>query len=1049
MSDLKDSWIYNLIPQEQYELAFDIANGNSISHALKMNVDIDVQNIFNIQELLELSLLDILSQEENNEKQIVDLSQKIYSLLIVLPFPNDEIEKIKHIINVIIYSYMGEQWESGRRFLLEYSEECIVNVDKSENWNVQLFKEIYMSFLYLVRKENWKDLTESCNIISELRVEQKKFELEYLNQVTLECKLSATYELMALYHVAKVIDVMACFMINGEQTDIREQVSLHFTKAIEASEEGNVISLNLMLRMLELTINKMISNSIWMVTQRVNSRVTKFVKNITKQERAVFELMYPQKHAILEEGLLDPAHKAIVVNLPTSSGKTLIAQFRILQALNQFSDDKGWVVYIAPNRALVNQVALQLSNEFGAIGIKVEKMCGAIEIDSFEENLFVASEDKFDVLVVTPEKMNLLIREKIEEKIGRPLALAVVDEAHNLEDKTRGINLEILLANIKNDCSKANFLLLTPFIKNSKEIAKWLDNDSPKSIGLEINWKPNNRIFGAIFPKGNGRNWDINYRTLLTSNSEIQIEKDFKLSSNPPINYTRSKLTKTKLSVAVAKQLIDRKGILVIARTVSDCWEAGHELSGILLEEDLDEDIELVKRFVMAEYGEEFELVKLLSKGIAVHHSGLSEDTKFLIEWLMSKGKLKVLIATTTIAQGINFPVSTIIMASYSYPYTSEMPIRDFWNLVGRAGRAGQNDIGIVGAIIGLKDTDYEQEFLKLASYVRKSTEELVSQLYHLIEETINIGEEFNLSSQFFKPEWSQFMQYITHMFNQCQDLNEFEQKSDLFLRRTLGYSSIKPEKQKVLLMSVKEYGEKLNENKGLAKLSDSTGFSMESLSITATKVRNLGVKQDILKGTELFKNESGLKEIVGIMMTIPEIKKSMEEIMPGRNLVQGDTIAKLTSDWVNGNALQNIASEYFGEDENAIANCCKAIYSKLVNSATWGISSIQKLSFNDNNLSEDEKRKISNIPAMIYYGVNSEEAILMRMNNIPRSIAKNMGEIYKKDVSDLYEQSSSQVKKWIDKLPVEKWNEVSNSNKNISGKDYRRIWNVLNGSNE
>lgn len=216
-------------------------------------------------------------------------------------------------------------------------------------------------------------------------------------------------------------------------------------------------------------LQKMISNSVWMVTQRVNSRVTKFVRNITTQDKAVFELMYPQKHAILEEGLLDPAHKAIVVNMPTSSGKTLIAQFRILQALNQFSEDNGWVVYIAPTRALVNQVAAKLKREFEPIGIKVEKMSGAIEIDSFESNMLTDSEDRFDVLVVTPEKMNLLIRDGIETKMGRPLALAVVDEAHNIEEESRGINLEILLANIKNDCSKANFLLLTPFIKNSEE----------------------------------------------------------------------------------------------------------------------------------------------------------------------------------------------------------------------------------------------------------------------------------------------------------------------------------------------------------------------------------------------------------------------------------------------------------------------------------------------------------------------------------------------------------------------------------------------------
>ena len=79
---------------------------------------------------------------------------------------------------------------------------------------------------------------------------------------------------------------MATFMINGEILDIREQIGMHFGKAIEAAEEGGIVSLNLMLIMLQRMLQKMISNSVWMVTQRVNSRVTKFVRNITTQDKS-------------------------------------------------------------------------------------------------------------------------------------------------------------------------------------------------------------------------------------------------------------------------------------------------------------------------------------------------------------------------------------------------------------------------------------------------------------------------------------------------------------------------------------------------------------------------------------------------------------------------------------------------------------------------------------------------------------------------------------------------------------------------------------------
>ena len=65
----------------------------------------------------------------------------------------------------------------------------------------------------------------------------------------------------------------------------------------------------------------------------------------------MFELLPPQRAALLEQGLLDQAKTAVVVDLPTSGGKTLLAQFRILQALNQFDADNGWGAHVASTKA--------------------------------------------------------------------------------------------------------------------------------------------------------------------------------------------------------------------------------------------------------------------------------------------------------------------------------------------------------------------------------------------------------------------------------------------------------------------------------------------------------------------------------------------------------------------------------------------------------------------------------------------------------------------------------------------------------------------------
>ena len=88
----------------------------------------------------------------------------------------------------------------------------------------------------------------------------------------------------------------------------------------------------------------------------------------------------------------------------------------------------------------------------------------------------------------------------------------------------------------------------------------------------------------------------------------------------------------------------------------------------------------------------DFPLIDLLSFGVGVHHSGLSDDVRALMEWLFEANALKFLVATTTIAQGVNFPVSGVVMASHQYPYGEDMPPEDFWNVAGRAGRVSQGN---------------------------------------------------------------------------------------------------------------------------------------------------------------------------------------------------------------------------------------------------------------------------------------------------------------------------------------------------------------------
>jgi len=202
-----------------------------------------------------------------------------------------------------------------------------------------------------------------------------------------------------------------------------------------------------------------------------------------------------------------------------------------------------------------------------------------------------------------------------------------------------------------------------------------------------------------------------------------------------------------------------------------------------------------------------------------------------------------------------------------------------------------------------------------------------------------------------------------------------------------------------------------------------------------------------------LFSGSSDtLTKLMGVMLEdIPEIKKGLSDINVTGTTITNSSLGEIVSDWVSGKELAEISKKYFGGgDVDSMRNCVSAIYGKISNFATWGLSAIQKVSpeLSSEFMSEEDRKKLQNLSAMVYYGVNSDEAILMRMNNIPRSIADNMGKLYLKehDPTALYQSRSTNVIKWLDEMSEEKWNSSIPTGKGIKGSEYKQIWKQISG---
>ncbi len=1082
LQELENHWAVAALPLAERERGRDVAKARLLQDALGNQLQVAFVEQGSDEDLLERlatayeiaaaeGLDALLHRGHTRERQgLATQAQagafRAFELRRVLLIPASDLERIFHILRLSSLAYAGDRWADLRRWFFEHREETQAPNAANLPWDKRVLCQVYEAWLRLFRKDTWNDLYGIAGIVAGLRGEQQRFEGRLLqSDDTTENRLMAL-RLVALYHWARATEQLSLFMLQGQPPGIREELDLHFEKSQQASAAACDMELEMLLRWLHVTGRMMVAGSLWDATSGINSRVSRFVRQMTSASRPMIELLPPQRCALAEQGLLDPATRAVVVDLPTSGGKTILAQFRILQALNQFSEDNGWVAYVAPTRALVAQLLRRLRRDLGSLGIRVEQVTGGIEIDAFEEDL-LCEERGFDILVSTPEKLGLIIR---NGKVAhRPLALVVVDEAHNIEDRTRGLRLELLLATIRQDCPGANYLLLVPFVPHSESLARWLDPDSGgRSISLgSTAWQPNERIVGlySIAKSGEriGRRdvWGLEFETLVTTPNTIHLEGTHTVGERFPLNLPFSKASSlANMTTAMAKVFSGRGTSVAVGDTVPNVWSMARlAADNMELPDRLPEELKLVQAFLKTEIGEDFELVSLLRKRVGVHHAGLPDEARALIEWLTEEGHLRLLCATTTIAQGINFPVSSIFISRAEHPHrTGPIPMtaREFWNLAGRAGRIGQDSVGVVGLA-----TNHSEKSNRLRRFVAEATKELASRLGTMLDEILDRSPEAQLRAVIDEPQWADFRSFVAHLLKQAQSIQHLHAQTEQLLRSTFGYSLMRgdsdPQAQiraARLIELTNNYAERLSRNMGALKLADSTGFDPEGVRLAMVGLRGLedNLTSSDWEPSSLFGEGRSLSNLVGIMMKIPALNQAIEDIAGTGH--DRRRVARIAKAWVGGSSLQEIATTYFqGNTTTAkISEACKSIYRALVNNGVWGLAALSKLpgsGIDWQSLSESERRKISLLPAFLYHGVDTEEAVLLRMNQVPRSVAKRLGAVMKQETSATRTLTIGEARDFVRNLDSSGWQEVRPPQSRLSGRQYREVWQLLSGEKD
>jgi superfamily II DNA/RNA helicase len=395
----------------------------------------------------------------------------------------------------------------------------------------------------------------------------------------------------------------------------------------------------------------------------------------------------------LREGLLDHERDAWSLAAPTGTGKTFISRLLILDTLAR--QPGGKILYIVPSKALVYQVARDLTRSLAGKEIAVTAVTPQlVALDLGEDSETKAA----SVLVLTPEKADLLLR--LGAEFLNQLALVIVDEAHHIEEGTRGVLLELYLARMLATLgSKIRYVLLSAVAPNIHELTEWIGKRPGGTIVEQRSTRMRVGIY-RIRREGRYNIGAIDY----TDGTRIRLfERGVKTGKRAGL-------------VQLALELKTAGPLLVVARGKGSAETIAGELNTALKGAKADRELsrEQLENPVMARLDSRLEremhanvgLRSLVKQGIAYHHAGLPPRVREVVEEAIRENFVRCVVATTTLAEGVNFPFSTVVvesLATQAPTFEPGKPMsyrvftpRKFWNIAGRAGRPGSDHEGQV-----------------------------------------------------------------------------------------------------------------------------------------------------------------------------------------------------------------------------------------------------------------------------------------------------------------------------------------------------------------
>ena len=440
-------------------------------------------------------------------------------------------------------------------------------------------------------------------------------------------------------------------------------------------------------QLLRYALHKFIESNLLSDLTKYDSGIdwTSYVQYSAKE--GILTLLQSQREA-LDNGLLSFTN-SFSLSMPTSAGKSYITELLIYQELTR--NPKSKILYLAPLRSLSRELGEKFEKIHNHFRYKV-----AVKYGGGSGSNGALSED-IQILVSTPEYF-ISLEEGIEDLLEM-YKFIICDEGQLLDDYSRGINYEMLLTRLRK-CEGKRFLFISAIIPNIREINEWLGGDDGQ-IG-DSKYRPSLIKLTKAIADENGLRLDVYDKYY--QNVEYVIDRFV------DINRVSIDISKNRgLSCAAALQAVNAGSVMIYVsfkRGPRGCEAFCDEILSFLNNngDDLpDYSRQKDYRRLLTQYldylcGYEYMLTVCLKKGLSYHHADIPQDVRELIERGLNNGSIPLVVCTSTLAEGVNLPLKTIVMGNVNNPlfpqnYLDRARLK---NIIGRVGRAGRERYGMV-----------------------------------------------------------------------------------------------------------------------------------------------------------------------------------------------------------------------------------------------------------------------------------------------------------------------------------------------------------------